>query len=185
MKNEQNNISDELTPKQKIFCEEYIKDWNATRAAIAAGYSEKTAKEIGSQNLTKLHIQEYIKEIRDELEKQAHISKLLILLEWKKIALSSISNLHETWLTRKDFNALNDEEKACIQEIDTKVIKKNIGTSDEPEIVDVEHIKVKMFDKPKALENICKMMGYFEPDRHQHKVEQVMPFNITIKRREY
>ena len=34
-----------LTEKQKRFCEEYIIDWNGTRAAIAAGYSKKTAKE--------------------------------------------------------------------------------------------------------------------------------------------
>jgi phage terminase small subunit len=33
-----------MTDKQKRFCEEYVKDWNATRAAIAAGYSEKTAR---------------------------------------------------------------------------------------------------------------------------------------------
>ena len=45
-----------LTNKQRRFCEEYVIDWNGTRAAIAAGYSEKSAREQASQNLTKLNI---------------------------------------------------------------------------------------------------------------------------------
>lgn len=51
-----------LTPKQQIFCEEYIKSLNATEAAIKAGYSAKTARSVGSENLTKPDIQTYIQE---------------------------------------------------------------------------------------------------------------------------
>ncbi len=53
---------EKLTPKQQRFCDEYLIDLNATQAAIRAGYSKKTAKEIGTQNLTKLHIRSYIDE---------------------------------------------------------------------------------------------------------------------------
>ena len=49
-----------LTVKQQIFVDEYIIDFNATRAAIAAGYSEKTASRMGSENLSKPVIQEAI-----------------------------------------------------------------------------------------------------------------------------
>jgi phage terminase small subunit len=49
-----------LTAKQRRFCEEYLVDLNATQAAIRAGYSEKTAKVIGCQYLTKPNIKEYI-----------------------------------------------------------------------------------------------------------------------------
>lgn len=42
----------ELTDKQKRFCQEYMVDNNATQAAIRAGYSKKTAKSIGQENLT-------------------------------------------------------------------------------------------------------------------------------------
>ena len=45
-----------LTPKQTKFIDEYMKDLNATQAAIRAGYSPKTARQIASQNLSKLHI---------------------------------------------------------------------------------------------------------------------------------
>jgi phage terminase small subunit len=45
-----------LTPKQEHFVEEYLIDFNATRAALAAGYSEKTARSTGAVNLTKPNI---------------------------------------------------------------------------------------------------------------------------------
>ena len=51
-----------MTPKQQKFCDEYIKTGNATQAAINAGYSKKTAKQIGQENLTKLDLKVYINE---------------------------------------------------------------------------------------------------------------------------
>ena len=42
-----------LTGKQKAFVDEYLKDLNATQAAIRAGYSKKTARQTGQENMTK------------------------------------------------------------------------------------------------------------------------------------
>jgi phage terminase small subunit len=50
----------EMTDKQKIFCDEYLVDLNATQAAIRAGYSKKTANRIGTENLSKPVIKAYI-----------------------------------------------------------------------------------------------------------------------------
>lgn len=50
-----------LTPKQERFVGEYLIDYNATQAAVRAGYSEKTAHAIGYQNLQKPAIQQAIK----------------------------------------------------------------------------------------------------------------------------
>lgn len=58
-----------LTPKQKIFAEEYIISGNATQAAIKAGYSKKTAYAIGNENLKKVEIKAYISERFEEIEK--------------------------------------------------------------------------------------------------------------------
>ena len=57
-----------MTAKQKLFCDEYIISLNATQAAIKAGYSEKTARFIGTENLTKPNIQEYIEKRMAEKE---------------------------------------------------------------------------------------------------------------------
>lgn len=55
-----------LTAKQQAFCEEYLIDLNATQAAIRAGYSEKTASEMGYENLGKPQIAEVIAELMDK-----------------------------------------------------------------------------------------------------------------------
>ena len=56
-----------LTPKQKAFCDYYIETGNATEAAIKAGYSKKTAKVIGNENLSKPYLKAYIEERLKEL----------------------------------------------------------------------------------------------------------------------
>ncbi len=55
-----------LTNKQKRFIEEYLIDLNATKASIRAGYSEDTAQQIGSENLSKLVIQNAIQKAQRE-----------------------------------------------------------------------------------------------------------------------
>lgn len=49
-----------LTPKQKAFADYYIECGNSTEAARKAGYSEKTSRSIGAENLTKPDISAYI-----------------------------------------------------------------------------------------------------------------------------
>lgn len=59
-----------LTLKQKRFADEYIISANATAAAIRAGYSKKTARSIGQENLTKPDIKAYIDERLEKLESE-------------------------------------------------------------------------------------------------------------------
>lgn len=82
-----NNEKDKkLSEKQKRFCEEYIIDGNATQSAIRAGYSVKTAKVIGSRQLTKVAVKAYIAELQEEIrnnniadatEVMEHLTKVL------------------------------------------------------------------------------------------------------------
>lgn len=55
-----------LTDKQELFCQEYMIDLNATQASKRAGYSEKTAQKIGSENLSKPLVQEKIAQLMGE-----------------------------------------------------------------------------------------------------------------------
>ena len=61
-----------MTPRQRKFCDEYLISGNATDAAIKAGYSPKTAKQTGSENLAKPDLKAYID---TELEK-LHSAKI-------------------------------------------------------------------------------------------------------------
>ena len=68
-----------LTEKQKRFCDEYLVDCNATQAAIRAGYSKKTAVDIGHENLNKPQLKEYIEARLEQMqsEKIASIKEVL------------------------------------------------------------------------------------------------------------
>ena len=68
-----------LTPKQQRFVDEYLIDLNATQAAIRAGYSERTAKSIGQENLTKPDIQKAIQEAQNKLTERTEITQEYVL----------------------------------------------------------------------------------------------------------
>lgn len=58
-----------LTEKQRRFCEEYLKDGNATQAAIRAGYKEKAAYSMGAENLKKPQVKSYMEELMKQAKK--------------------------------------------------------------------------------------------------------------------
>lgn len=174
MNKEEKDIVNELTEKQKIFCREYVKYWNGTRAAIKAGYSEDSAKEIASENLTKPNIQKYIAYLKANLAELAEITPFMVLAEYSKIAFSSIAHLHNTWIERKEFDELTDEQKACIAEISTQT--RTTKTLD-GDVIEVDYVKIKLHDKLKSLEGINKMLGYDAPQ----KVDLSGDLSITWK----
>jgi phage terminase small subunit len=101
----------------------------------------------------------------------------------KKFAFHSFDHLHDSWIERKEFEDLSPEIKSCIQEIDTKVLKKNIGSNEKPEIVDVEHIRIKLVDKRLALQDLSKMMGWNAPSKvevDQTVVDKTPPPQIVF-----
>ena len=59
-----------MTARQKRFCEEFVKTGNAKQSAINAGYSEKTAKQIGQKMLTKVDLQSYIQSLQAEIKNE-------------------------------------------------------------------------------------------------------------------
>ncbi len=113
-----------LTDKQEMFCREYVVDWNATRAAIAAGYSEKTAYSIGNENLKKPEIKEYIEEIQKDLAKLAGIS-----------ALSNIKHLTDILEAKGDKKEATKDRIAALKVVNDMMgwnapVKKDITLDD-------------------------------------------------------
>lgn len=72
-----------LTPKQEAFVREYLIDLNATQAAIRAGYSEKTARSVGCENLTKPDVADAVAAAQAERAQKCEISALWVLNEAK------------------------------------------------------------------------------------------------------
>ena len=79
-----------LTPRQQKFCDEYLISGNATDAAIKAGYSRKTAKQTGSENLSKPDLRAYI----DEQLAKIHSAKIADAEEVMKYLTSVMRGEH-------------------------------------------------------------------------------------------
>jgi len=164
-----------LTKKQKIFCHEYIIDWNASRAARAAGYSERSCNLIGYENITKPYIVQYLDFIKNDFEKESGITKLRQLNELSKLAYSSIEMIHDDWIDLKNWEEIkkdNPEILAAVESIDTKTEERTIGDDCD---LEVQYVKVKFFNKLQAMAEINKMMGYYAAEKL--KVDQ----SITVK----
>ena len=174
MENQERNIK--LTDKQERFCYEYCIDFNATQAAIRAGYSEKTAFTIGSENLRKHYIKERISDMQSNLSETAGISALKVINEHAKIAFSGISKLKDGWMTLKDFESLSDDEKACIQEVQTKEARKSDGGDG---IIIEAWVKIKLYDKQKSLESISNLLGFNAPTKQEITGKNGNPIEIV------
>lgn len=75
-----------LSEKEEAFCQAFIDDLNATQAAIRAGYSENSARQIGYQNLTKLHIRARIDVLKTERTERLLMKADDVLFFWHSAA---------------------------------------------------------------------------------------------------
>jgi phage terminase small subunit len=82
-----------LTPKRERFVEEYLIDLNATQAAIRAGYSVKTAEDIGRQLLRKTPVAAAITSQRAKVSERAEINAAWVLRQWADIASADPNDL--------------------------------------------------------------------------------------------
>lgn len=82
-----------LNPRQIRFANEYCIDFNATQAAIRAGYSEKTAGAQGHDLLKVPEIAARIEERKEELAAIAEVDAAWVLRQWKQIATADANEL--------------------------------------------------------------------------------------------
>lgn len=173
-----------LTPKQETFCLKYLEHGDASKAYREA-YSCARMKAATINNkawvlLQKGEIRARVKELQDEQKEKSAITKDRILEELANIAFSSVADMNDSWMERKDFDKLTPKQKSAIKSISTKVMKKNVGTSDNPEIIDVEYVKVELHDKIKAIERICKMLGFDSSEKKEITGAEGNPLNPQI-----
>lgn len=84
-----------LSDRMEAFCQEYLVDLNATAAAIRAGYSEKTARQIGGENLGKSEIADRIAELKAERSRRVEVTADEVLAELKGIVFADTNELVE------------------------------------------------------------------------------------------
>lgn len=139
-----------MTKKQKRFVEEYLIDLNATQAAIRAGYSPLTARDIGCENLTKPNIQEAIDKAIAERSRRTGVNADRVVRELAKIAFVNAGEIVD-FDTAILMDKISEDDMAAIQSVKIKTFGED-GVERE----------VKLADKLKALELLGKHLGLFK-----------------------
>ena len=150
------------------FAREYIQDFNGARAAIAVGYSEKTARAAGSRMLTKVIVRDRLAELAKAKMESLDVSTERILLELARIAFRDVRKLFDLEGNLKSIKDLDDDSAAAISSIDHDELFQYFGEGQRKKIGTTT--KVKMSDKVKALELLGKYRTLFT-----EKVEHVFP----------
>jgi phage terminase small subunit len=157
----------ELTPKQQCFVAEYLVDLNATRAAIRAGYSENSAKEIGYENLTKPLIQAAIAAAMQERARRTEVTQDRVITELAKIGFANMKNYMRTSADGDpypDFSALTEDQTAALAEITVDDYVDGRGENARA----VKRVRFKLHDKRAALVDLGRHLGIFV-DKVEHR----------------
>lgn len=158
-----------LTDKQEMFVKEYLVDLNATQAAIRAGYSKKTARKIGQENLTKPDIQAAIQKAMNERSKRVEITADRVLQELAHIAFDDIRN-YLSFRTEKQlvgYDPDGEDGPEPVYDYRQIIDIKDSETIDTRNVAEVsmspkDGFKFKMYCKDHALVNLGKHLGMFK-----------------------
>lgn len=160
-----------MTPKQQRFVEEYLKDLNATQAAIRAGYSENTARKIGQENLTKPDIAAAVAEAKQERSERTQIDADWLLRHLGEEAIADVADLYDEHTGA--LKPVHKWPKIWRQGLVAGIDIQRIGNSDDSM---GEIVKVKLADRTRIKELIGKHVnvGAFKDQ------ELLVPGNIQL-----
>jgi phage terminase small subunit len=138
------------TEKQQAFVEAYMIELNATKAAIQAGYSPKSAHAQGCGLLKNPKVQAAIQQLKDERAERTGVDADRVIKELERIGLSNITDA-VTWsgnqITLVDSDQLDEDVTAAIKEVSETRSRQGVTTT------------IKTHDKIRALTLLCRHLG--------------------------
>lgn len=153
-------MTGKLNVRQTKFVQEYLISGNATKAAIKAGYSKKTARSLGQRMLTNVDIKKAIAAAQKKTAERHEGLRDQVINELKLIAFSKISDFVE-WKTGNvklvDSSKLTETQRACVSEVSQTVTES--GGS----------IRFKLHSKIDALDKLCRHLGLYAPQKIETK----------------
>ncbi|UIL51531.1 terminase small subunit [Pantoea agglomerans] len=174
-----------LTDKQEMFCREYLIDLNATQAAIRAGYSDNTARKIGSENLTKPDIAQRIIDLKSERNERVEINADYVLRR-----LVEIDEMDVLDILKDDggLKMVHEWPKVWRTTLSGLDILTTVTNFDETTMENILK-KIKWPDKVKNLELLGKhisVMAFKEQASHEHTGKNGGPIEVaTLTKDEY
>ncbi|WLS77363.1 terminase small subunit [Erwinia pyri] len=174
-----------LTDKQEMFCREYLIDLNATQAAIRAGYSENTARKIGSENLSKPDIQNRIAELKVQRNEQVNIDAAYVLKRLVEIDQMDVLDILKDDGGLKMVHEWPKVWRTTLSGLDILTTVTNFDETTMENILK----KIKWPDKVKNLELLGKhisVMAFKEQASHEHTGKNGGPIEVaTLTKDEY
>lgn len=164
--------NDELTDKQRIFVLEYMRDFNITRSAMAAGYSKKAAHVVGWETLRNPKVQAEIKRLKDILSDELGLDVRRIIAEYMKIAFADVTDLMEFGQREVPvmsmFGPLKGDDGEPLMKTVNYVDFKSSNEIDGTVISEVKQgkdgVSIKLHDKMRALEKLEKYVGFMSEE---------------------
>lgn len=153
-KNANANAKDALTPRQRRFVAQYCVDYNASAAAIRAGYAEGSARQQGYALLQLPAVRAAIAEHLEVLTEAADVEAIRVIAEAKCIAHFNVQDILAAIQNRGTIEGLlaaDREVTAAVSEITVR----EVPDEDGPESI----IKLKFHDKLQALKLLAQIKG--------------------------
>lgn len=149
----------DLTQKQELFIAEYLLDGNATRAAIAAGYSPDTAKEMGYENLTKPHIASEIAKRHQKRCQRLEVDADRVLQELAKLAFFDPRSFYHPDGRLKEPQELDDHTAMALAGLEIEEAYEHFGKGQAKPKGTLK--KIKFADKGQNLERLGRHLKLF------------------------
>lgn len=147
-----------MNPKQRAFVQEYLIDKNATRAAIAAGYSEKSAHSCGPRMLDNAEVRQAIEKGLEKHAAKTGITAERVIAEMAKLAFMNLKNAYAEDGSMKNIHDMDESTQAAIASMETDELMERQGR----EMVKIgNRKKIRTHDKTRALELLGKHFKLF------------------------
>jgi phage terminase small subunit len=164
-----------MTLKERRFCLEYLVDYNATRAAVVAGYSEKTAAVQAAKLLKKPHIKSYVDKMEGELVEDVKLRKEDILTQLYYALTRTVDDFVGPDGDVLPMSQMDVRAKSMIDGFEQEV--RIDGETGEKKI----KTKVKLVGKLGAIELAMKHKGLFEADKHDHNHKVSLDWDSLVR----
>ena len=145
-----------LTPKQRRFVGAYLLSGNATQAALEAGYSAKTARFIGSENLTKPNIKAHVDAAHQRQLARGQQRQDDICDHMRTLAYTDRCLMFDDDANMLPLSQWPQELRDCVENIEVVIRNIEAGDGDTDRVV-----KVKLSSKLDAVREVAKMEGRY------------------------